>query len=83
MTADLIPASLKRRFQESYGTYSVLRNIELDYSCAGLTKADLAPGTAPSGARRRLVEQYFQGVDWADHEDISRILGVGGPPLAA
>ena len=71
---DLISARTRRAFQESYVGFSVLREIEADFSDAGVAYSDLPESHMVSGQRRSLVEGYYLAIDWSSRTDVRRVL---------
>ena len=71
---DLISARTRRAFQESYVEFSVLRQIEADFSDAGVAHADLPEIHMVNGQRRLLVEGYYQTINWSSHTDTRHVL---------
>lgn len=71
---DLISARTRRAFQESYVGFSVLRQIEADFSDAGVAYTDLPESHMVGGQRRSLVEGYYLTIDWSSRTDVRRVL---------
>lgn len=72
--AEIVSARTRRAFQDSYVDHAVLRNIRNDFDDAGVEQAHLEPAQQPSGERRRLVEEYYQSVDWSSPTRVRRVL---------
>jgi len=72
--ADIVSKATRRAFQESYVSWTVLREIATDFEDAGVPLAELPPGTMVSGQRRSLVEGYYRSVDWFSPTQVRRVL---------
>ena len=69
---DLISKATRNRFREVL-VGSFLRDIEMFFDGAGLVcNKDYAPPV--TGARRRLVEQYYANIDFTSPTDIKKLL---------
>jgi len=74
MTEELISKKTRTEFRE-YFVGTTLREIEMEFDAADVPlDSDYVPST--SGARRSLVEQYYNSVDWTKWRDVRKILTV-------
>jgi hypothetical protein len=74
MSADLISIKTRQLFRE-YFVGTTLRFITDEFDAA---RVDCDSGYQPpvSGARRSLVEQYYNSVKWTDWRDVKKVLQV-------
>ena len=72
--ADIVSKATRRAFQESYVSWTVLREIANDFDDAGVQRTEIPSGVVISGARRSLVEEYYRTVDWSSPAQVRRVL---------
>ncbi len=79
---DLVSKKTRYEFREHLVGFSVLREIEMHFASAGV-ECNHEHQPRCSGARRTLVEQYYQSVRWTEWRDVRKVLQAYENVLAA
>jgi hypothetical protein len=75
MAQDLVSRRLRNMLMDHLSGVSVLREIENEFEAAGITR-HVIEGQSVGGARRSLVQEYYNGLDFTDRRDTRKFLDV-------
>lgn len=74
---ELIAARTRLAFRDAFSDFFVIRTIDEAFVAEGFKPVSALPhGVEVSGARRSLVQSYYEAIDWSSLQQVRRVLRV-------